>query len=102
MFYVQLSDGERYEPVLGRAHRFWVEGMDERLIWSRNTRPFPLEGELGAYFPMMEVVRSVLGRGEWGGWVSFEVFDWRMRDEIFLPEEAAERGWKSWVELNKD
>jgi Xylose isomerase-like TIM barrel len=102
VFYVQLSDGERYEPVLGRGHRFWVEGMDERLIWSRNTRPFPLERGLGAYFPIRDVVRNILGMGGWDGWLSFEVFDWRMRNDSFLPEEAAKRGWKSWMELKKD
>ena len=101
IFYVQFSDGEFYDPPLKLGHKFWVEGMDSRLVWSRNTRPFPLEAELGAYFPVVDVVRAVLGEGEFKGWVSFEIFDWRMREKGFLPDEAAERGWKSWVELNK-
>ena len=101
VFYVQLSDGEFYDPPLKLGNKFWVEGMDSRLVWSRNTRPFPLEGELGAYFPVGDVVRAVLGEAEFKGWVSFEIFDWRMREKSFLPDEAAERGWKSWGELNK-
>ncbi|KAN0090451.1 putative 4-hydroxyphenylpyruvate dioxygenase [Hyaloscypha variabilis] len=100
IFYVQLSDGEFYDPPLGEGHKFWVQGMDERLIWSRNTRPFPLESEFGGYFPIGEVIKSILAEGRFQGWVCFEIFDWRMRDEKFLPEQAAERGWKSWVELN--
>jgi sugar phosphate isomerase/epimerase len=100
VFYVQLSDGEFYDPPLALDHKFWVEGMDSRLVWSRNTRPFPLEGELGGYFPLAEVAKAILAEGDFKGWVSFEVFDWRMREEKFLPEEAAERGWKSWIELN--
>jgi len=101
VFYVQLSDGEFYDPPLKLGHKFWVEGMDSRLVWSRNTRPFPLERELGGYFPVGDVIRAILGEGEFKGWVSFEIFDWRMREKGFLPDEAAERGWKSWVELNK-
>jgi sugar phosphate isomerase/epimerase len=101
IFYVQLSDGEFYDPPLKLGHKFWVEGMDSRLAWSRNTRPFPLEEELGGYFPVGDVARAVLEEGEFKGWVSFEIFDWRMREERFRPDEAAERGWKSWVELNK-
>jgi hypothetical protein len=100
IFYVQLSDGEFYDPLLGEGYKFWVQGMDERLIWSRNTRPFPLESEFGGHFPIGEVIKSILAEGRFQGWVSFEIFDWRMRDEKFLPEQAAERGWKSWVELN--
>ncbi|KAE9365907.1 putative 4-hydroxyphenylpyruvate dioxygenase [Stipitochalara longipes BDJ] len=101
VFYVQLSDGEFYNPPLEKGHKFWVEGMDERLVWSRNTRPFPLETELGGYFPIGEVVKAILAEGGFAGWVSFEVFDWRMRSEKFMPDEAAQRGWKSWIELGK-
>lgn len=83
VFYVQFSDGGFFEPPLGKGHRFWVEGMDERLIWSRNARPFPMEGELRGYFPILEIVRDVLGEGKgaFKGWVSFEVFDWSLEDE---------------------
>jgi sugar phosphate isomerase/epimerase len=101
IIYVQLSDGEFYAPPLERGHRFWVEDMDSRLVWSRNTRPFPLENEIGGYLPIGEVFRAILAEGGFKGWVSLEVFDWRMREGQFMPEDAAQRGWKSWTELNK-
>jgi len=102
IFYVQLSDGEFYDPPLERGHRFWVEGVDSRLVWSRNTRPFPLESEIGGYLPIGEVFRAILAEGGFKGWVSLEVFDWRLREGQFMPEDAAQRGWKSWIELNKN
>ena len=101
VFYMQLSDGEFYDPPLVEGHKFWTEGMDERLVWSRNTRPFPLEAELGGYFPVGNIIRAALGEGGFEGWISFEVFDWRMRDKIYLPAQAAQRGWQSWIELNR-
>ena len=101
VFYVQLSDGEFFDPVLDVGHRFWSEEMDCRLVWSRNARPFPHEREMGAYFPMSDVVKMALGEGQFGGWVSFEVFDWRMREEGFEVSEAARRGRKSWIALNR-
>lgn len=95
LFYVQLSDGEFYNPPLNDGHRFWDASMDPRLIWSRNTRPFPLETELGAYFPIIRFAKACLMDLGWKGWVSMECFDWRMREKEVNPQIAAKRGIKS-------
>lgn len=99
IFYVQLSDGERYEPPLTPSHRFYQPGFPPSLTWSRNTRPFPLESEYGAYFPVDEVAKACLKHLGWEGVVSMEIFDWRMRKDSNRPAENAARGRISWEKL---
>ncbi|KAJ5104919.1 hypothetical protein NUU61_002266 [Penicillium alfredii] len=100
IFYVQFSDGERVLPPLSPRHRFYQEGFPSGLTWSRNMRVFPLETELGAYLPVVEIARAWLHRKQWTGVVSIEIFDWRMRDdESRRPDENANRGMRSWEKL---
>ncbi|KAL4876861.1 xylose isomerase-like protein [Aspergillus karnatakaensis] len=99
VFYVQLSDAERFEPPLAAGHRFYQEGFAPGLTWSRNMRVFPLEREYGAYFPVVEIARVWMKEKQWGGVVSMEVFDWRMREEARRPMENAARGMQSWRRL---
>jgi sugar phosphate isomerase/epimerase len=99
IFYVQFSDGERYSPPLSPEHRFYDASFPSALTWSRNTRPFPLETEYGGYMPVTEVAKAWLVEKEWKGYVSFEVFDWRMRKEENGPEDNARRGIESWKRL---
>ncbi|EED13586.1 4-hydroxyphenylpyruvate dioxygenase, putative [Talaromyces stipitatus ATCC 10500] len=99
IFYIQLSDGEKYWPPLSPQHRFYDANYPSLLIWSRNTRPFPLETEYGSYMPVAEVARAWLVGKRWKGYVSLEAFDWRMRDEENGPEDNARRGMESWKKL---
>lgn len=99
IFYVQFSDGERYSPPLAPGHRFYDPTFPSALTWSRNTRPFPLEEELGAYMPVVQVAHAWLVQKGWKGYVSLEVFDWRMRDEARRPVDNAARGMNSWKKL---
>ncbi|KAJ5618236.1 4-hydroxyphenylpyruvate dioxygenase [Penicillium herquei] len=91
IFYVQLSDGEKFIPPLKPGHRFYQEGFHPALSWSRNMRPLPLEGHLGAYLPVTAIADAWLKRKGWKGVVSIEIFDWRMRDESRRPNENVER-----------
>lgn len=99
IFYIQLSDAERYVPPLTPSHRFYQPGFAPGLTWSRNTRPFPLESEYGAYFPVATVAAVWLREMGWKGVVSMEIFDWRMRDESSSPSSHAARGKRSWDRL---
>ena len=97
--YMQLSDGEKYSPPLSPEHRFYDASFPSALTWSRNTRPFPLEKEYGAYLPVTRVARAWLVEKGWKGYVSFETFDWRMREESNGPECNAKRAAESWRRL---
>ncbi|KAJ6120212.1 4-hydroxyphenylpyruvate dioxygenase [Penicillium sp. IBT 18751x] len=100
IFYVQLSDAERFVGPLTTDHRFYQAGSPSSLNWSRNMRLFPLEEPLGAYLPVLTIADALLKRKGWKGVVSLEVFDWRMREEASRqPNENAKRGIESWKKL---
>lgn len=99
LFYVQLSDGERFDPPFSKAHPWYIEGEAPEFTWSKHARPFPLETELGGYLPLGKIVQAWLIDKNYTGWVSLETFDRRMRDENFSPETAAARGQDSWRKL---
>ncbi|KAF5861729.1 hypothetical protein ETB97_012606 [Aspergillus alliaceus] len=99
IFYVQLSDGERFDPPFSTSHPWYLEGDAPQFIWSRHARPFPLETQLGAYMPLQEVVKSWIADKGFNGWVSLETFDRRMRVAEFQSVTAAQRGRQSWHKL---
>jgi sugar phosphate isomerase/epimerase len=92
--YIQLSDGEKFEPPFSDSHKWYLEGEDAQFTWSKWARPFPLETDLGGYMPVTDFVRTVLkelGGDGWKGWVSMETFDRRMRNEGFKVDDGAKR-----------
>jgi sugar phosphate isomerase/epimerase len=99
IFFIQLSDGEKFDPPFSKDHPWYVEGEAPQFTWSRHARPFPLEKELGAYMPMVEIAQTWLVEKGYKGWVSLETFDRRMRDEANGPEDSARRGMESWNKL---
>ncbi|KAL4914394.1 xylose isomerase-like protein [Aspergillus aurantiobrunneus] len=99
LFYVQLSDAERFDPPFSKRHPWYLDGEAPEFTWSKHARPFPLETEFGGYTAVTDVVRAWLVDSGFKGWVSMEIFDRRMRDERYEPEAAAERGWKSWEKV---
>lgn len=99
LFYVQLSDGERFDPPFSQTHPWYVEGEAPEFTWSKNARPFPLEAEYGGYLPVPEALHAWLVDKKFTGWVSFESFDRRMRDASFKPETGAARARNSWNKL---
>ncbi|GAD95162.1 hypothetical protein AN2478.2 [Paecilomyces variotii No. 5] len=102
LLYVQLSDGEKFEPPFSKSHPWYIDGEAAEFTWSKHARPFPLEKELGGYMPLVEVVRGLVIEKGFDGWVSLESFDRRMREERFKPDIAARRAEESWRKLKKD
>jgi sugar phosphate isomerase/epimerase len=99
IFFVQLSDGEKFEPPFSKEHPWYLDSEAPQFTWSRHAPPFPYEAELGAYMPVAEVARAWIVEKGYKGWVSMEVFDRRMRDESCLVEHSAIRGMESWKKL---
>lgn len=99
LFYVQLSDGERFDPPFSEAHPWYADGEAPEFTWSKHARPFPLETEYGGYLPVPEAIRAWLVEKKFTGWVTFESFDRRMRDASFVPETGAARARDSWNKL---
>lgn len=99
IFFVQLSDGEKFEPPFSKDHPWYVEGEAPQFTWSKHARPFPYEQDKGAYLPVREIAEAwIVGTG-FKGWVSLEIFDRRMRDSNSRIETAAKRGIESWKAL---
>lgn len=101
IFYVQLSDGERLRPHISECHPWFAPGEAPEFTWSQHARPFPLESEYGGYLPVAEVFKAWVVDKKFTGWVSMEIFDRRMRNPDYEPEDAAARGKKSWQRLGK-
>lgn len=102
VFFVQLSDGEKFNPPFSKAHPWYLEGEAPQFTWSKHARPFPYESHFGAYLPVAEIARAWIVEKGYKGWVSLEIFDRRMRQGDIQPEAAARRGMKSWKRLQKD
>jgi len=103
IFLVQAADAERMREPLRETHVFHVKGQAPRMSWSRNARLFPGEAARGAYLPVLDVLRVLVGDDGLGyaGWVSFEVFSRTLADpRAGIPEEHARRGMLSfeWME----
>ncbi|PWY76147.1 4-hydroxyphenylpyruvate dioxygenase [Aspergillus sclerotioniger CBS 115572] len=99
--YVQLSDGELFDPPFSTTHPWYLEGEAPQFTWSKHARPFPFEIELGGYLPVLEIVKAWVVEKGYTGWISMEVFDRRMRSEEFKPEEAGRRARESWRKLQE-
>ncbi|KAJ5658871.1 hypothetical protein N7507_005322 [Penicillium longicatenatum] len=101
IFFMQLSDAERFDPPFSKDHPWYVEGEAPQFSWSKHGRPFPYEHDLGAYLPMTEIVKAWIVDIGFKGWVSMEIFDRGMKSKDSKPEVAASRGIESWKTLQK-
>ena len=103
IFYVQLSDAERMQTLIGPDHPYSVPDMPPRMIWSRNARLFPFEVERGAYLPIWQVCQTIFAQMKWQGWVSMEVFNRTLQDEnkeVAVEHAArASRAWRAFSKL---
>ncbi|ETS80888.1 hypothetical protein PFICI_08417 [Pestalotiopsis fici W106-1] len=99
LFYVQMSDGERFDPPFSREHPWFLEGEAAEFTWSKHARPFPGEKDYGAYLPVGEFLKACVVEKKFRGWVSMEIFDRRMRDGQYSIEDAAMRAKRSWEYL---
>lgn len=101
LFYIQLSDGERFHPPFSDEHPWCIEGEAAEFTWSKHTRPFPLEAELGGYLPVKEIVQAWVFEKGFQGWISLGSFDRRMRDRSVEPEHCAARAETSMQRLQE-
>ena len=103
VFYVQVVDAERLKEPLLPGHEFYVPEQPPRMSWSRNCRLFYGEESLGAYLPVIELVRAMLCDLGFEGWVSMELFN---RDtactDPSIPAEHARRAMIGWNKIVKD
>lgn len=97
--YVQLSDGELFDPPFSNSHPWHLEGEAPQFTWSKHARVFPLETHLGGYLPVTEIVRAWIIEKGFKGWVSMETFDRRLRESKSRLEDAAFRGILSWRKI---
>lgn len=98
---VQVADAELVGPV-GDGHPLYEGTKKGRLKnWSRNCRLFPLEEELGAHMPTVDMLKAVTEKGGIGyeGWVSIEVFSRSTAAGEGCVEWHARRAWASWERL---
>lgn len=102
LFYVQLSDGEKFDPVFSREHPWFVEGEAAEFTWSKHARPFPGETNLGGYLPVGAFLKACVVDKGFKGWVSMEIFDRRMRDAAFKIDDAVTRATASWARLLRE
>jgi sugar phosphate isomerase/epimerase len=102
IFFLQLSDGERFDPPFSEGHPWFTEGEAPQFTWSRHARPFPFEHDHGAYLPITKICEAWILEIGFEGWVSMEIFDRSMRDRSSQPETAAMRGIESWNTLRKE
>lgn len=106
VFLIQVIDGEKMQQPLVEGHPFQVDGHPSRMDWSRNARLFPLEESRGAYLPVLEITKAIVGSSPSGlgyeGWLSMELFSrtTQSKDEN-VPQEHAQRGSKSWQMLSE-
>lgn len=102
LFYVQLSDGEKFDPPFSNSHPWYLEGEAAEFTWSKHARPFPGESEYGAYMPVEDFFRACVVEKGFEGWVSMEIFDRRMCVETYKIDVAAKRALQSWERLLAD
>lgn len=102
IFFLQLSDGERFDPPFAKDHPGYVECEAPEFTWSKHARPFPYEHERGAYLPITDIAKAWIVDIGFKGWVSLEIFDRRMKDKESRLETAALRGIESWRTLQKE
>ena len=104
IFYLQLSDAEKLDgplvpgsPAYNPEWAHWDATM-HYCVWGRL---FPFESNLGAYFPMQDILRVWLRDKQWAGWVSMEIFHRDEDQESVGPEVLAARGSRSWMTIRQ-
>lgn len=103
VLYVQVVDAEYLAEPLVEGHRFHKSSQHSRMSWSRNCRLFYGEQDRGAYLPVQEILRAIIEKLEFDGWVSAELFNESLTyADSSVPEEHARRAAESWEKIVKD
>lgn len=91
IFFYQVADGKKMNPPMILSPDPTIPRIRP---WSRSSRLFPLEKDLGAYLPVDLFADAVVKTGYSGPW-SLEVFNDSLAGEgPEVPEQHAERGIK--------
>ena len=97
LFSVQLADAAKLDPPLSPQHEWHDPSQHPLMTWSRQARLFPLEIEMGAYLPVLEVIRSCVAEMRYRGWISMEIFNASLfASDRRVPLLHARRGMRAW------
>jgi sugar phosphate isomerase/epimerase len=95
IFYLQLSDAEKQEKPILPGHPAFDINKDPTETWCFHGRLFPYQSDMGAYFPLDDIIRAWLKEKGWSGYCSMEIFHRDMKEK-HGPEFWAPEGAKSW------
>lgn len=103
IMYVQVVDAEYLVEPLVEGHKFYKSNQPPRMSWSRNCRLFYGEETRGAYLPVQGILRAIVERLGFSGWVSAELFNESLTlTDPSVPEEHARRAAFSWQKIVND
>ncbi|KAA8915553.1 hypothetical protein TRICI_002292 [Trichomonascus ciferrii] len=95
IFYLQLSDAEKQDKPILPGHPAFDINKDPTETWCFHGRLFPYQTDMGAYFPLDDILRAWLKEKGWSGYCSMEIFHRDMKERLG-PEFWAREGAKSW------
>ncbi|KAK4149615.1 quinate-4 [Chaetomidium leptoderma] len=103
IFLVQMGDGRRPDEPVAPGGPDYDPGQTPRSVWSLKYRLFYGEEARGGYLPITACSEAVFNGVGYEGWVSLELFSWRMSSiDPDVPTELARRGAISWRKLALD
>ena len=98
LFSVQVADAVKLDPPLSPQHVWHDPSQHPLMTWSRQARLFPLEKEMGAYLPVLEILQSCIVDMGYRGWISMEVFNGSLfASGHRVPLLHARRGMSAWI-----
>ena len=98
LFSVQLADAAKLDPPLSPQHVWHDPSQHPLMTWSRQARLFPLEKEMGAYLPVLEILQSCVIDMGYRGWISMEVFNGSLfASDPRVPLLHAQRGMRAYI-----
>jgi 4-hydroxyphenylpyruvate dioxygenase len=97
IYYVQIADAAQMDPPLSPGHPLHVPEQNYLMTWSRNARLFPLEAHLGAYMPIIHLLKTWIVDMGYRGYVGLEIFNRSLYEPgLDTVKKHAERGIMSW------
>ncbi len=103
IFYVQVVDAQYLKQPLLEGHPYYNSSQPSRMSWSRTSRLFYGEEDLGAYLPIKDILFAILNELGFEGWISAELFNHSLTEEAkSVPEHHAGRAVRSFQKLSRD
>jgi 4-hydroxyphenylpyruvate dioxygenase len=103
IMYVQVVDAEYLAEPLVEGHRLFNSSQRSRMSWSRNCRLFYGEDARGAYLPVHDILRAIIDRLGFSGWISAELFNESLTSaDKSVPADHARRAAQSWEKIVND